>query len=431
MIQNPFRFNGPLDPNRDIPVCVPRPKEIDEIGFGILKGEYWAILGPRQIGKTTLLNLIQDHFKNAHYIYFNCEIAPNGEKDFYQWIISRLEKEIPANQSKGSWAPDDAILNLSFLDYLESFVPDEDKRIILLFDEIDGLPFLTAFLRTWRVAFHNRIEKEELRRYILITTGGNNLVDLTIGATSPFNIANVLNLDDFTPEESKKLVDDSFSSLSIGIDEKAKEKLLSQLNGHPQMLQQTCNILLNNIGTSRKPITETDVDDALEELLRKSHVLDTLRQDITRDSTLRNLLWDIFTGEKKKFFPHTKYAMLGAGAIKETDSFCTIRNEIYKKYFGNILKSITDSTPAPKEPILSKPQDAPPPPDLVPPPPPISPKKQIGYVISTGFVVSILTGLISLLIKYTPGLWVSGILALITLLVFTLSTPEINENDND
>ena len=85
---NPYIYNGPLDPAKDKLVLVSRAKDLTDIKEGIKKGDYWAILGIKQIGKTTFLRQIETGTKAAYHIHVNFQVSPKkNEKNFYQWLV--------------------------------------------------------------------------------------------------------------------------------------------------------------------------------------------------------------------------------------------------------------------------------------------------------------------------------------------------------
>ena len=98
MIKNPYKYTGPLDPERDHQVCIPRNGYVKQIIEGIKNDEYWAVLGPRQIGKTTFIRQIQKKITNAFHIYFNLEITPKTNEQFYQWLMDKILEEIPSKE---------------------------------------------------------------------------------------------------------------------------------------------------------------------------------------------------------------------------------------------------------------------------------------------------------------------------------------------
>lgn len=353
---NPYKYGGPLDPEEDAWVCVPRSEEIKKIRTGLMRGEYWAILGPRRIGKTTLLRQVKSKYRNVYFIDCDFQIkAPVEKEKFYPWLMDECISEVPSARGKKADYKNNLTPELNFMAFLSEFLIEEDSnRIVFLFDEIDNIPFLEDFLRFWRGVFHERYHKKALRRYNVIVAGAVDLIEVTIGPTSPFNIAELLYLKDFTDEESEVLIDGPLERLGIRINREAKRQLMSRISGHPQMLQQACHILVDSVMTSKKTISGKDVETVFETLYASSQALDTLRVDITENKKLQQLVKAIIRGEKKKFFPNKKFSMLGAGAITEQDTFCSIRNEVFKEFIGILFEYEGDSGKIPTQSDISK-----------------------------------------------------------------------------
>ncbi len=53
IVENPYKYNGPLDISEDELVVISRKDHLKQVVKSLKKGNYWAILGPRAIGKTT------------------------------------------------------------------------------------------------------------------------------------------------------------------------------------------------------------------------------------------------------------------------------------------------------------------------------------------------------------------------------------------
>jgi hypothetical protein len=339
MYDNPYQYHGPLDPNDKRLVFNYRKNDVDHIIQGIIRGDYWMILGPRQIGKTTFLHLVKKEFKQADFIYLDFQVAYSSEKKFYQYLIDQFLKEIPCKEIESKAIETDSPA-MSFFNFLLNFKPEKENKIILLCDEIDGFDFRRSFLHLWRKVFNERIGKKELSRYAVITTGSVELVKLSSGRTSPFNIAKTFYIKDFSEEESKKIIEEPFAQLNIEIEPKAKQELLSKIFGHPQLLQHACHILVEKANAPGGTITKNLVNKAIGHLLSENSILKTLKEDIANDEVLKNLLHDLLIEEKEKDFPpFSDYAILGSGAIKEENSLCKIRNPIYKRFIKYILEN--------------------------------------------------------------------------------------------
>lgn len=404
MPDNPYQYHGPLDPEDNKLVCSYRENEVKRVIQRITRGDYWTILGPRQIGKTTFLHLVKSQFKHADYIYFDFQVPHSTEKEFYQWLVRHIQEKIPHKRTKAKAIQSDSPA-MSFFNFLVNFNPKIEKKIILMFDEVVKIPFIKSFLPVWRKVFNERIEKRELFRYTVITTGSIELVKLTIGPTSPFNIAEVLYLKDLSEEESKKIIEKPFAELNIEIDPKAKQKLISQISGHPQMLQHACHLLVEKANSSGRTVTENHVDEAIGRLLTENSILKTLKGDILSDETLKNLVHDLLIEKKEKIFhPYSDYALLGAGAIKEGNTKCKIRNKVFEKFTIDILSNpIEKPTPGNEMYPSTHPVDE-------------GTSKKVKAVFTALFTFfSILTIIIAVLMAPSSILIISIILALIVL----------------
>jgi tRNA A-37 threonylcarbamoyl transferase component Bud32 len=347
-MENPFKYTGPLDPVKDRAVCVPRATSLNRVVKGILKGDYWAIFGSRQVGKTTFLLQIAHRCTFAHCLYFDFEIPPATDENFYQWLMDRFQADIPCQPMPGlneKWR--DYIPEIRFFNFLETLKPlDENKKIILLFDEIEHIPSVKNFLHIWRRLYHERFIKRELNKYSVIIGGSSDLVPLTLGRTSPYNIADKLYIKDFTDEEARDLLTGPFSACGIVIEDDAREKLIARVSGHPQLLQHACHLLVDAAEEEGRPLTVRDVDAVINVLLNSNSVLDLLERDLEGSEKLERLIKDILEGKKKKFFPNRKFAISGAGAIVEADSYCRIRSGVFEEFLRDLLEDLKESSSA-------------------------------------------------------------------------------------
>lgn len=334
----PYEYKGPLEPIKHERVCISRTDQVNEVIAGIETGEYWTILGPRQIGKTTFLRQIQEAYKDAYYIYFNLQIELKTEENFYQWLIEEFEEAIPAEDIPAKEENHHEPAR-KFFNFLKRFKPTQDKKIILLLDEIEGSPYLKDFLNIWMTVYHKRYNIKALEKYCVVIAGSVDLIGLTMGPKSPFSIAKNLYMKDFSHEESGKLIDRPFAEMGINITPGAKEKLIFDISGHPQMLQQTCSILADlALHQGKNTIEENTIDDAINILLKNNDTIDILRNDLKGNTNLGYLASDILNGKKEKFHLYKELAISGAGCIVEDpNSFCAIRNKIYEMFIKDFI----------------------------------------------------------------------------------------------
>jgi len=315
----------------DAVVCLPRAKDIKRLINGINRGDYWAILGPRQIGKTTLLRLLKQQFPNSHYLYFDFEIPPANEENLYQLLMDRLQEEFPAvtiSNIRTNEKPD-----FRFFEFLKKFNPkDNTQKIVFLFDRIDQLPSLGYFLHVWRNLYHERYHQKNLHRYAVIITGAVDLIEETGGPNSPFNIAKIFEMKDLDNEESAELIEGPMAHLNIKIEPEAKEYLLHQVSGHPQLLQHLCHLLVETAITNQKEINAAEVDKAITALFKTNSTLHILGRHLKESNELARLVKKILKGENKVYYPYKEFSFSGVGAIIENQDFCSIRNHIFARF---------------------------------------------------------------------------------------------------
>lgn len=337
MSKNPYWYNGPLDLVKNSLVCISRQDDVKKIIKGINSDGYWAILGPRQIGKTTFLRQIEKKLSSNYYtIYFDFEITSETKLIFYQRLMNKFNSDIPSElmgKDNEKYGPEE-----QFFDFLINFKPKENPpKIVLLFDEIERIPSIGDFLRLWRKVYHERNEKNNLQRYSVILTGSTDLVALSYGPTSSFDVATHHYLTDFLENESIRMVDKPFEKLSIKIETGAKNKLISMVKGHPQLLQHTCSELVKIWEEQKRILTEKNVEDAIEVLFKENSNLSLLKQDLKVDK-LEELIRKILKGKPEKYHLHKKFSIESSGPIvSDNYGFCTIRNEIYKMFIEDIL----------------------------------------------------------------------------------------------
>jgi hypothetical protein len=241
--------------------------------------------------------------------------------------------EIPSNQTvtiDRAWKGEKP--DLRFFEFLKKFKPTGgEQKIVLLFDDIDHLPSLGDFLIVWRNLYHESYYDKILSRYTVLLTGSVNLIVKTRSPNSPFNIARIVEIKDFSDEESAALIEMPMKQLNIRIEPEAKAYLLSHVSGHPQLLQHACHILVDIVNPVEKTIKKKDVDKTKKILFKKNLCLKMLKDDIKKDKDLKKFLQNVLEEKKIIFHPHKEFSLLGSGPIVDRNSYCHIRNKLYEE----------------------------------------------------------------------------------------------------
>ncbi|NIM11949.1 MAG: AAA family ATPase [Candidatus Aminicenantes bacterium] len=342
MIENPYRYTGPLDPDKDKIICAPRSGEINKVIGGIKRGDYWSIMGPRQIGKTTFLFQLSKEISPIPCIYINFEIELKSQEAYYQMIINEIMEKVPAETVPDYKEWEKFGAEFCFYNFLKSLISRDSRQIVFMFDEIGRVSGVISFLHLWRKIFHDRNYHQELEKYTVIISGAHDLISLTYGPMSPFNISRKLVLSNLEREESENLIDIPMKALNIKFEPGIKEELISRASGHPQLLQHLCSLLVEKISTrEKKEITGTDLVQAIEELFKKSGNMETLKNQIKTDEKLHHLVQNILDGEKIKYLSWQEYSQVGVGPIiEDKEKCCKLRNPLYEEYLAEIMDDL-------------------------------------------------------------------------------------------
>ncbi len=358
MKPNPYKYKGALDPKEDHMVLIPRKSELQTVMDGLKKGDYWTITGPRQIGKSTFLRIVQDELNKGGYlpIFIDFQIFPKAKSEFYPYLIDCIYEKITPKR-KFSDTTSSTLDALGFIQFLESFIRQMDRDIVFLFDEIGGLKDiddgerLREFLSIWRQVYNSPNKRAGLRKYSVIIAAAFDLIGFTSMAqdVSPFDVAEVLHLKDFSRTECDKIVRKPLSDLNIKIRPDAKDKLIAETGGHPQILQHICYEVVELGREESRTVTVKDIIAIIKKILFKNNTVSTLQADIDKDKELAQLVVNILNGKKERFEKYKKYAISYSGPIVDDGNlFCAIRNKIFEAYLWTILEIegiVTEAAP--------------------------------------------------------------------------------------
>jgi hypothetical protein len=368
----PFKYTGPLDPEHDSLVSIARHEELKEVVKGVSNQTYYAIVGPRQIGKTTflfqLLREISQNLRGFQGIYLtledlvhvkhedfyknfarkiisslsNCyEIQPASLRERYKTVTTNLDlKDFLLELAKAKLrSPEPDILDDADCIDFEPRAPKEYKgsKFILLVDEIDAIPhdIMIEFVKTVRSIFIERLSVAAFKGYTMILCGSADLASLTYGKTSPFNISKVIYIRDFSFEEIRGWLNESFQYLGIKFSDAFAHKLFEQTEGHPYLTQLLCfRIMKRLLKEGRSEATLADFQE-IDQIINDGDVnLLTTLERIKKDELLREMTLKILNGDSVRYSRTHDiiYHLELAGAIRRKDEYCRIRNPIFEKF---------------------------------------------------------------------------------------------------
>ncbi|MGA1824771.1 MAG: AAA-like domain-containing protein [bacterium] len=363
---NPFKYKGPLDPGHDSMITITREEELNEIMKGISNQTYYALIAPRQMGKTTLLfqlihdinNLLDDTIG----IYITLEDLVNIDSvGFYQSFVRKFitflsskfdihpsslrekAKEVRTNLDLKDFFLEMAKATLSHpsdSDDVIKFEKREGKKykFVLMVDEVGAIPedSIVEFVKTIRSIFIERLSMEGFKAYSIILCGAADLATLTYGKTSPFNISKVIQVRDFGFEEIYTWITDIFNYLGIVCDDSFYEQFFLQTQGHPYLSQMLCSKMIEKCEREgRNKISSADLTEAINNAVNGDINLLTVLEKITKDVLMKEMLLKILNNEPVPYSrAHTIiYNLQLSGAIRKKDTVCVVKNPIYEKFF--------------------------------------------------------------------------------------------------
>jgi len=366
-LTNPFYFRGPLNP--DDPSCpstmIWREDLLKELLEDVYKTRYFLILGPRQTGKTTLAYQLsyrlQENVRNI-VCFIECgalggATESNVVDSIYSKVFQKFIDKASEPENKGLLDCLDSIKNYPKPQTFYELYTFLDKvlinavglnRIILILDEIEAISQenLINVLSMFRAIFNSYHDRREDPRYCVIMVTTRNLTALDLGYGSPYNIAEIRNVRNFSPEQVREMLNKEHISIEISnaFTEKAIEYLIEESNGQPYLVQRICARAVDwYIERKIKKIDKSDIIKSILHMFEFSDrnlriILNTVEDKDNPE--LESFCKDLLRGEMIPFervLPSIN-RLYEAGVIKEASKerrLCDFGNKIYERLFLN------------------------------------------------------------------------------------------------
>ncbi len=228
---------------------------ISELYGKYKQGEQGGLFGLRRIGKTSVLNLLRLRIQreNGVAVYFDC-----SQYHRYRW--NELLKQI-----------NDRIIS-QYKHAMKSFEIDikkiyeilENKRILLIFDEIESISYTTSPSEHWKKENDSLFFWQALRAIIQTD---NSFFSFLIAGVNPkmveigrineydnpiFGIFRPIYMELFDFDDVKTMIGDIGAHLGVRFEEQVVSKLLEDYGGHPFLTRQVCSkmnreLMLNRV----------------------------------------------------------------------------------------------------------------------------------------------------------------------------------------
>lgn len=340
----PVRFDSPFYIQRSI----------EKHAFdSLVANKYVTLIGPRQFGKTSLLQRIQAIFEqeyNYAAAWIDLSTFNYQSNDPGIWLsefCTHLQGQLKV------FAPDDfrsPVPNKfqDFITYLDNLATQIScNTILILLDEANAVPrpIRDVFYSNIRWIFTDRTAYRtpfpNLRKFNFAFAGVFAPERLTESKDkSPFNVSEVIYMEDFTIDEVMSLLSHINEKWPNTITPELAETIYSWTEGHPYLSQRLANDLL--ITKSEHPDIVFNVE-TIEQIALQLLNLDNTEhviKSVLHDTDLINLMQFIISNKVLVFSRSNENIskLFLIGAIRETpEGFCAIRNEVYKLAFQRAL----------------------------------------------------------------------------------------------
>lgn len=356
-------------------ICVPskhymvdlsdRIKEIKKLVDG---GKYFTINRARQYGKTTTLNALEDGLSDEYDVISidfqdMTDTDFDGEKKFTKGLSEVLcntkdsmDIPLPAiyyDEFRRLAYTDEDVKLSDIFNIFDKWCKNNDKRIVLIIDEVDTATNNQVFLDFLSKLRSNYLKKEKNPRYIafqsVILAGVTDVKHLKSKirdedqhkVNSPWNIAEDFNIDmSLSAEGIKGMLDDYESDHNTGMNTKElAEYIREYTSGYPFLVSRICQMIdtalvPNTFDSYNAAWTIYGVDEAVKKILSEQNTLfESLMGKLTNYPELKRQLRNILLrGETYAWLPYDEeqQQLSMYGFISNNHNTVSVSNRIFE-----------------------------------------------------------------------------------------------------
>ncbi|MEM7127204.1 MAG: AAA-like domain-containing protein [Chloroflexota bacterium] len=335
--------------------------DIDEL---IRQENYFVVHAPRQVGKTTAMQVLADEL-TASGDYISIVVSMETGAAFTDtlkaeqailtnWRIT-IRSQLPSEFHPPVWFPEEGYGGGLIGTYLNEWAFAAPRPLVIFLDEIDALEdeTLISVLRQLRSGYASRpkgfpsslaiIGLRDVRDYRVASGGSQRLK-----SPSPFNIAvRSITLRNFTADEVKILLNQHVDESGQEITPEAMERIFFLSQGQPWLVNSLAKVCVEELEKNRQnPVTRYHVDEAKEILIQRRQVhLDQLT-DKLQTKRVRSVIEPILSGRALDNIPLDDIDYVDdLGLIKRTNGRTVmIANPIYKEIIPRVLTENTEAS---------------------------------------------------------------------------------------
>ncbi|MHC9060973.1 ATP-binding protein [Pantoea sp. y20] len=265
-----FSFEAPL--KKDI-FFFGRSDIILSIVSKLKDGNNAGLFGLRKTGKTSLINAIERNLKSSDEVVtvIDCQ-DPSFNKRRWNESLHYICARIVESNNLSIAIPnesdfDEKNASLVFDSFLKKINDQKNKRIYIIFDEIENISINTSPSENWKsgmdfVYFWQSLrtifqKKDSCLAYMIVGTNPSCIeVPRINGTDNPiFNHLTPQYIPGFDLKSTREMIRKLGKRMGINFDESIYSNINDDFGGHPFLIRKICSIVSSNAMKQRKPVT--------------------------------------------------------------------------------------------------------------------------------------------------------------------------------
>ena len=221
----------------------------------LMNDECVALLGPPMSEKSHLLADVVDALRQGgRFSPLRVDLwrtRSNDESAFFTSLAGLIAAELGGTARSLVAETTDP---RSFQSFLARCANGSTRSIALLIDHLQALPhdLVHGLLVALRAAYMER-EPDAPHSLVAVVTGGINLVGLSAGPTSPFNIAKPVIAMPLTPDQSRALAEASIKALGCSASSHGIDAIVEWAGGDRYLIPRLCTDCAGTVQDYRAP----------------------------------------------------------------------------------------------------------------------------------------------------------------------------------
>ena len=301
-----------------------------------MNGVTITIKGPRQMGKSSLLNRLMadgsNHGMKTAFIDFQMieNSAIENADVFYRQFCSLLSWEFEVEDHTEEFWKNPLGQVQKTTNYVTKYLLKElpETKLLLAMDEVERMftsPFRSDFFSMLRSWHNNRARGGDWTRFNMALVTSTEPYQLIADLNqSPFNVGAVMELKDFTLTQVVNLNQCHGNPLSA----EQVAKIFELLGGHPYLTRKALYLVASKRATFDNIVKNACEDDGSFGDHLRNHLFRMSDYQELKSNLMQIIKYQRCTDE------HVFFRLRGAGLVKRVGNDVLPRNALYAEYFG-------------------------------------------------------------------------------------------------